>query len=149
VCTLHLLSTHNLQDQRFAAKEACRKACDHLDPNSRGFQSIMILPVTSPAQGGHLSSRPQGLILDGSYKIPVSSARDDSIDMGIVKKVFTYVDVNQLDGQLCELSISHDGNYATAVAIVPFPVAAAEKTREISQRFDSASQKLTGEEESF
>ncbi|KAK1909791.1 hypothetical protein P3342_007963 [Pyrenophora teres f. teres] len=28
------------------------------------------------------------------------------------------VDINELNGQLCELSISHDGDYATAVAIV-------------------------------
>lgn len=25
----------------------------------------------------------------------------------------------ELDGQLCEISISHDGEYATAVALVP------------------------------
>jgi holo-[acyl-carrier protein] synthase len=29
------------------------------------------------------------------------------------------VDVSELDGQLCEISISHDGDFATAVAIVP------------------------------
>jgi hypothetical protein len=27
--------------------------------------------------------------------------------------------VNMLEGQLCEISISHDGDFATAVALVP------------------------------
>jgi len=31
----------------------------------------------------------------------------------------TPVDVNRLNGQLCEISISHDGDFATAVALVP------------------------------
>jgi holo-[acyl-carrier protein] synthase len=28
-------------------------------------------------------------------------------------------DVDMLEGQLCEISISHDGDFATAVALVP------------------------------
>jgi holo-[acyl-carrier protein] synthase len=80
----------------------------------------MILPVNPPAHSKHQSSRPQGLILDKPYRTAASSAMD-STDTGIVRKthVPSYVNVNELDGQLFELSISHDGDYATAVAIVP------------------------------
>ncbi|KAF7682128.1 hypothetical protein GT037_001104 [Alternaria burnsii] len=90
---------------RFAAKEACRKACSHLDIDERGFKHIMILPVTSVDRSEHQSARPQGLILDKVYD---TESSDD-----------TRVDVSGLDGQLCEISISHDGDFATAVAIVP------------------------------
>ncbi|EUC44008.1 hypothetical protein COCMIDRAFT_99355 [Bipolaris oryzae ATCC 44560] len=108
-----------LTQQRFAAKEACRKACDHLDKNARGFQQIMILPVTLLDRNEHQSSRPQGLILDEIYKAQALSI--DSTDTSFGRKVQSHLllDVHELEGQLCEISISHDGEFATAVAIVP------------------------------
>lgn len=39
-------------------------------------------------------------------------------------------DVDSLDSQLCEVSISHDGHYATAVALVP--VVEEWKTRAVT-----------------
>jgi holo-[acyl-carrier protein] synthase len=91
----------------------------------------MILPVASPDRGEHQSSRPQGLILDKAYKT-YATPTPDSIDTGVVRKiqVRTDVDVSGLDGQLCEISISHDGDFATAVAIVPsMGTGAASSTR--------------------
>ncbi|RAR01866.1 hypothetical protein DDE82_006204 [Stemphylium lycopersici] len=106
---------------RFAAKEACRKACDHLDKNARGFQHIMILPVTSLDRSEHQSSRPQGLILDALYEAQARSTGDSTYtqDAGIEDGPRALVDIAELEGQLCEISISHDGGFATAVAIVP------------------------------
>ncbi|CAG5145107.1 uncharacterized protein ALTATR162_LOCUS1654 [Alternaria atra] len=108
---------------RFAAKEACRKACEQLDSNARGFKHIMILPVNSVDRNKHQSSRPQGLILDKVYEpyAPAPSDAENSADARVAMQhvMSTLVDVSELDGQLCELSISHDGDYATAVAIVP------------------------------
>lgn len=111
----------SLQDRRFAAKEACRKACDHLDKNARGFQHIMILPVTSLDRSEHQSSRPQGLILDALYEAQARSTGDSTYtqDAGIEDGPRALVDIAELEGQLCEISISHDGGFATAVAIVP------------------------------
>jgi holo-[acyl-carrier protein] synthase len=102
----------SLRDTRFAAKEACRKACQHLSIIQTGFKHIMILPVTSMDRSKHQSSRPQGLILDQVYEDfePVMVKPDGKIEL---------IDLSKLDGQLCEISISHDGDYATAVAIVP------------------------------
>lgn len=94
---------------RFAAKEACRKACDHLDKNTRGFQHIIILPLTSAGWKEHQSQRPEGLVLhealQGAEKIEAAEEAP--------------FDVSTLDGQICEISISHDGDYANAVALVP------------------------------
>ncbi|KAF2180518.1 hypothetical protein K469DRAFT_729772 [Zopfia rhizophila CBS 207.26] len=104
---------------RWAAKEACRKACPHMGATT-GFHRIMILPVSSMNAGG-FSFQPQGLILHQS--LPANAP--DSVQ---VKREYWYrkvstdptpFDPNQLDGQFCEISISHDGNYATAVAMVP------------------------------
>ncbi|KAG9191863.1 holo-[acyl-carrier protein] synthase [Alternaria panax] len=107
---------------RFAAKEACRKACSHLDMNARGFKHIMILPVTSVDRSKHQSSRPRGLILDKVYETytpaPNDPAKSDNARVAIQHVMSTLVDVSELDGQLCEISISHDGDFATAVAIV-------------------------------
>jgi holo-[acyl-carrier protein] synthase len=104
---------------RFAAKEAIRKACDHFEDTARGFQGIVILPIALPTSLEHQSSRPQGLILDTPYG---STPADGDLDHRAgsttsIKEMFTTVD--NLDGQLCEISISHDGDFATAVALVP------------------------------
>ncbi|CAO2652780.1 Nn.00g021910.m01.CDS01 [Neocucurbitaria sp. VM-36] len=108
---------------RFAAKEACRKACMHLDKNARGFHQIIILPIASLNRNDHQSSRPQGLILDKVYS-EIHEAYREPIkpnSEGVVRKVSvkSLVDLSGLEGQLCEISISHDGGFATAVAIVP------------------------------
>ncbi|KAH6611920.1 hypothetical protein C7974DRAFT_291849, partial [Boeremia exigua] len=93
---------------RFAAKEACRKACDHLDKNTRGFKHIVILPVTELDRTEHQSRRPEALVLWEALKDPErSTAAQESLN------------VQTLEGQLCEISISHDGDYASAVALVP------------------------------
>ncbi|USP74676.1 hypothetical protein yc1106_01950 [Curvularia clavata] len=108
---------------RFAAKEACRKACDHLHKDTRGFQHIMILPVTSLDRSEHQSSRPQGLILDKVYEAQMRSKANSTNPGNVGVEGDTHavplLDVRELDGQLCEISISHDGDFATAVAIVP------------------------------
>ncbi|EUC36152.1 hypothetical protein COCCADRAFT_88989 [Bipolaris zeicola 26-R-13] len=104
---------------RFAAKEACRKACDHLDKNARGFQQIMILPVTSLDRNEHQSSRPQGLILDEVYKTRALSTDSTGASFDGKAQSSLLLDVHELEGQLCEISISHDEDFATAVAIVP------------------------------
>jgi holo-[acyl-carrier protein] synthase len=123
VCTLSCPQAESSFDARFAAKEACRKACDHLDGNARGFKHIMVLPVTPVDHDKHQSSRPQGLILDKVYEpyAPAPSDVEGSVDAraAIQHVMSTLIDVSKLDGQLCEISISHDGDYATAVAIVP------------------------------
>ncbi|KAI8938378.1 hypothetical protein NX059_004273 [Plenodomus lindquistii] len=128
---------------RFAAKEACRKACPHWDRNHRGFQQIIILPSRP---------KPQALILDAVYAASQSKPRLDS--SAVVQEdgeeeeeveqqdrdpdddeeeeaeeeesssIGSHDDtaattLEALDGQIAEISISHDGEYATAVAIVP------------------------------
>jgi holo-[acyl-carrier protein] synthase len=139
-----VLSTQDLQDlqeQRFAAKEACRKACVYLGSNTRGYQSIIILPVKIPAVGEHQSVRPLGLILDAAYENRFGSM-DKPVDGTVVRKSFvrSSVDVDELDGQLCEISISHDGDYATASAIVPYMDARVAAKRGVQrQRSDVAS----------
>lgn len=90
---------------RFAAKEACRKACDHLDKDTRGFKHIIILPVDGAERSQHQSQRPEALVL---YE-----ALDESTES---RAAF---DIENLDGQLCEISITHDGEFASAVALVP------------------------------
>jgi holo-[acyl-carrier protein] synthase len=107
---------------RFAAKEAIRKACDHFGMSERAFHRIMILPVASNDRITHQSVRPRGLILDKEFSTPYTGASDSEDSAQGPKKKYgsgMHVDVNSLDGQLCEISISHDGDFATAVALVP------------------------------
>ncbi|KAJ4987878.1 hypothetical protein SVAN01_06608 [Stagonosporopsis vannaccii] len=91
---------------RFAAKEACRKACDHLDKDTRGFKHIIILPVDGLEHSEHQSRRPEALILLEALDETKESSADP-------------FDVRSLEGQLCEISITHDGDFASAVALVP------------------------------
>jgi len=79
----------------------------------------MILPITAPKRSEHQSSRPQGLILDQVYR--EHGERLSSEEEGIVRRMATDspVSLDHLEGQLCEVSISHDGDFATAVALVP------------------------------
>ncbi|OAL03388.1 hypothetical protein IQ06DRAFT_302387 [Phaeosphaeriaceae sp. SRC1lsM3a] len=106
---------------RFAAKEAIRKACNQFQTLERGFQNIVILPVTSSSRLEHQSSRPQGLILDGPYAstTPTGQAFDTGQDVELRHGGGSLPNIADLDGQLCEISISHDGDFATAVALVP------------------------------
>jgi holo-[acyl-carrier protein] synthase len=105
--------------RRFAAKEAIRKACDHFEDTARGFQGIMILPVTLPTLLEHHSSRPQGLILDTPYGQTHAAHRKLDSAAVSTKLEATSTAADDLYGQLCEISISHDGDFATAVALVP------------------------------
>jgi hypothetical protein len=95
-----------------------RKACDHFQDSSRGFQSLMVLPIAS--RNACQSAAPQGLILDALHKSKNQKSPDEE-DQDIIRertgRPFTCID--DLDGQLCPISISHDGDFATAVAIVP------------------------------
>ncbi|KAF2125150.1 hypothetical protein P153DRAFT_389998 [Dothidotthia symphoricarpi CBS 119687] len=104
---------------RFAAKEACRKACDHLDTNSRGLHHIVILPVVLPAHNSKNSSPPQGLILDSLLQDQQKTEDSDGGRDPAENTLSESWDLHHINGQLCEISISHDGGFATAVAIVP------------------------------
>lgn len=100
---------------RFAAKEACRKACPHFHANTRGFQRILILPGGSA--DAVQSGRPRALILDAVYgasRVPAVSDGEQGDLRVDGDEVF-----GSLEGQVCEVSISHDGEYAVAVALVP------------------------------
>lgn len=104
---------------RFAAKEAIRKACDHLHKDVRGLHKIIILPIKSGHENKQ-SAPPQGLILDHFYEEQsepsgskvLSGEFTDSIEE-------SHRSIEDLDGQLCEVSISHDNDMATAIALVP------------------------------
>jgi holo-[acyl-carrier protein] synthase len=116
---------------RFAAKEAIRKACDQFGSSERAFHHIMILPVASTGRTTHKSVPPRGLILDKEFSTPNTSASDsEGPALGPMEKDASGipVDVNSLDGQLCEISISHDGDFATAVALVPLRLEAIADT---------------------
>lgn len=117
---------------RFAAKEACRKACPHFSRHTRGFQQIIILPVTQSLDDGQTaepgaSARPQGLILDsGCWPQDICShggeretAAATATAAGTPSLPCDASALDMLDGQLCEVSISHEDGYATAVALVP------------------------------
>lgn len=60
-----------------------------------------------------ITTRPQALVLRD--RLPeLSSQHEDEAMSGELD-----FEVDSLDGQLCEVSISHDTTYATAVALVP------------------------------
>ncbi|KAF1960515.1 hypothetical protein CC80DRAFT_500826 [Byssothecium circinans] len=102
---------------RWAAKEACRKACEHLG-TSNGFHSIIILPVSPPDQRPDTeTSRPQGLILRN--KLPERPTDDPKTRIAQGPPIDATFDIESVEGQFCEVSISHDKSWATAVAIVP------------------------------
>jgi holo-[acyl-carrier protein] synthase len=56
--------------------------------------------------GEHSSQRPVAIVLDEALPEPRSESDSPC-------------SFESLEGQLCEVSISHDGEYATAVALVP------------------------------
>jgi holo-[acyl-carrier protein] synthase len=97
---------------RWAAKEAVRKACEHLG-SSNGFHSIIILPIALSKLTPGATSRPQALILRNRLPEPPKPSPQATVNHDIS------FDIESLDGQLCEVSISHDSKYASAVALVP------------------------------
>lgn len=97
---------------RWAAKEAVRKACEHLG-SSNGFHHIIILPVTLSNSQPGATSRPQALLLRDRFIEPDRSSPASTSIPG------ADFDIGSLDGQLCEVGISHDTDYASAVALVP------------------------------
>ncbi|KAF2748800.1 hypothetical protein M011DRAFT_476175 [Sporormia fimetaria CBS 119925] len=95
---------------RWAAKEACRKACEHFGKTTQ-MQRIIILPVGFGNGKPGSSRRPQGLILREA--IPPLSRYLKPYLRSLV------FNLDEMEGQLCEVSITHDGDYAQAVALVP------------------------------
>lgn len=74
----------------------------------------MILPVSvSSKQVPGATSRPQALVLRNRLPELSPQHEDKAMSGGLD------FDIDSLDGQLCEVSISHDNTYATAVALVP------------------------------
>ncbi|KAF2684375.1 hypothetical protein K458DRAFT_388842 [Lentithecium fluviatile CBS 122367] len=113
----NLDAVSNFLAGRWAAKEACRKACEHLG-SSNGFHSIMILPVaSSDHRPDEITTRPRGLILRERLR----ERMEDGLEPSETQRHShpAQFDINSVDGQLCEVSISHDSDWATAVAIVP------------------------------
>ncbi|KAF2035154.1 hypothetical protein EK21DRAFT_45202, partial [Setomelanomma holmii] len=109
----------------FAAKEAMRKACDHFEPSSRGFQGLMVLTRgildsygPDHRRDGSQSAAPQGLILDALH-VSHDDDQHREYQSTIREMAGGPTNSNALDGQLCPISISHDGDFATAIAIVP------------------------------
>ncbi|KAF2275671.1 uncharacterized protein EI97DRAFT_69223 [Westerdykella ornata] len=121
---------------RWAAKEACRKACEHLG-QARGLHHIMILPAerhifnSSPKE----TSRPRGLLLrepldpfpsdtirsNSAARRPLLGSQSDSAALSSFPEPNqnSKFDLDSVEGQFFEVSISHDGEYAQAVAMVP------------------------------
>lgn len=56
--------------------------------------------------GEHSSHRPAAIVLDEALPEPKSESDSPR-------------SIESLEGQLCEVSISHDGEYSTAVALMP------------------------------
>lgn len=82
----------------------------------------MILPIAFARPSEHKSAAPQGLILDHSdYERRWNLMEQESNDQGYRGETSgqNVVGVNDLDGQMCEISISHDDDFAAAVAMVP------------------------------
>ncbi|KAF2475629.1 uncharacterized protein BDR25DRAFT_339686 [Lindgomyces ingoldianus] len=106
---------------RWAAKEACRKACSHMGL-SNGHHKIMILPESGDRYEHGASFAPKGLIL---HELITSYHPSKDLDPekreGVWYKTTRrhHFDANEVDGQFCEVSISHDERFATAVAMVP------------------------------
>lgn len=77
----------------------------------------MILPITPlTRKENKATSRPQGLIL--RERLPERTTDDSKSYQGDTVDLENF-NTDTLDGQFCELSISHDTHWATAVAIVP------------------------------
>ena len=81
----------------------------------------MILPVNSDQSKANQpqSQRPRGLILHEPVPPYLPKAATKIRSVMTRKDKGHYFDINEVDGQLCELSITHDGEFAQAVAMVP------------------------------
>lgn len=83
----------------------------------------MILPISTAetAAAGASSSAPKGIILREELH-PYLTGREAPKSSGHVRFVGakrSYFKIDDVDGQFCEVSISHDEKLATAVAMVP------------------------------
>lgn len=78
----------------------------------------MILPVAPKDHRlDDATSRPQGLILRKKLPEQLDDTAEQRNTQGVVRH--GQFDIDCIDGQFCEVSISHDSDWATAVAIVP------------------------------
>lgn len=106
---------------RWAAKEACRKACMFMGLREN-FKRILILPSEPLSHLSDRSYRPLALIMQKPYNWPLPSSPSTWLD-GTASKLYTGEQfdraVQQIEGQWCELSISHDGDYVVATVLAP------------------------------
>jgi holo-[acyl-carrier protein] synthase len=91
---------------------------------SNGLHHIMILPISTRShEAKAFTAPPQGLILRESLRPllleEATAASGGKAGMGATGEAGSRFDINAVDGQFCEVSISHDDNFAQAVALVP------------------------------
>lgn len=84
----------------------------------------MILPVSTRSHEAKAATAPpQGLILRESlapFLLEGGAAATGHKDgMVVAGEAPSRFDINAVDGQFCEVSISHDDEFAQAVAMVP------------------------------
>ncbi|KAH7121174.1 hypothetical protein B0J11DRAFT_508199 [Dendryphion nanum] len=106
---------------RWAAKEACRKACTHLS-TSNGFHNIMILPSNPKRSPKFGTQAPTGIVLRQALQAYLVRKEETRTHDQLVRRVgfsSAEFDMEKVEGQSFQVSISHDGEYATAVAVVP------------------------------
>ena len=84
--------------------------------SKQGLHDIVILPVVSSSTDQPHSGPPRGLVLDCVRKWEYHKSAGQGLEQKHASRIVTE---NDLEGQLCEVSISHDGDYATAAALVP------------------------------
>jgi holo-[acyl-carrier protein] synthase len=100
---------------RFAAKEAVIKAFPARALTFRDIQ-IRLGPAHGERQG-----EPQALVFDHAYfSGPQPTREDESVEAGAEHPARDYdLEKTVFECQTVHISISHDGDYATAVAIAP------------------------------
>lgn len=85
---------------------------------SNGLHQIMILPIaTRETQTKHTTTAPQGLIL--RHKLDAFAYTYNGLEAKMTGEDRTIFEVEKVEGQYCEVSISHDKDIAQAVALVP------------------------------
>jgi holo-[acyl-carrier protein] synthase len=94
-------------------KEACRKACNHFG-KSNGLHHIMVIPASSNGT----SSAPIGLVLRNPLH-PLLTDPEKGIRVQLRGADRSIFHVNTVEGQFCEISITHDAGIAQAVAMMP------------------------------
>lgn len=91
---------------------------------SNGLHHIIILPISTPETAvlGASSFPPKGLILRESlhpYFTTEEEVSNAAKRVRLVGAGRSFFNINEVDGQFCEVSISHDATFAQAVAMVP------------------------------